>query len=224
MKNNVLIISTHPDDEVLGCGGTILKHLKNKDRLNWLIITNISKDQVFFKTNVTERQGEIEKVSKRFGFNKVFKLDFLPVQLNETMLPSLIDEIRPILSEIEPTIIYLPNRTDAHTDHQITFKAVIACTKSFRTPYIKKILMYECISETEFAPALPENIFIPNYLVDISAHLNEKISIFKLYKSEIGKHPFPRSIENIKALATFRGAIAGVQFAEAFQLIKFIDK
>jgi len=84
--------------------------------------------------------------------------------------------------------------------------------------------MYECISETEFAPALTERAFIPNYFVDISPHLKEKLSIFEIYKSEIGEHPFPRSLRNIEALATFRGACIGVEYAEAFHLIKFIDK
>lgn len=84
--------------------------------------------------------------------------------------------------------------------------------------------MYECISETEFAPALPEKVFIPNYYVDISEFIERKLEIMKIYKSEIAEHPFPRSLKNIKALAHFRGASVGVEFAEAFQLLKYIDK
>lgn len=84
--------------------------------------------------------------------------------------------------------------------------------------------MYECISETEFAPALPEKAFIPNYYVDVSEFMDEKIDIMSIYESELGDHPFPRSNRNIKALATFRGASVGVEYAEAFQLVKFIDK
>ena len=82
--------------------------------------------------------------------------------------------------------------------------------------------MYECLSETEFAPQLQESMFIPNYFVDISAFLKRKIEIMKIYESELGEHPFPRSIENIRALATIRGAMAGVRYAEAFQVIKMI--
>ena len=84
--------------------------------------------------------------------------------------------------------------------------------------------MYECISETEFAPMLPERVFMPNFYIDISAYLKRKLDIMKVYHSELGEHPFPRSIRNIEALATFRGASVGVEYAEAFQLIKFIDK
>ena len=84
--------------------------------------------------------------------------------------------------------------------------------------------MYECLSETEFAPILPERVFQPNYFVDIADYFAIKIEIMKVYASELSEHPFPRSIRNIEALATFRGASVGVEYAEAFQLIKFIDK
>jgi hypothetical protein len=100
----------------------------------------------------------------------------------------------------------------------------MACTKSFRYPFIKRVLMYECLSETEFAPALPEKAFIPNYFVDISDFIDKKLEIMEIYESEIDEHPFPRSLNNIKALAHFRGASVGVNYAEAFQLLKFIDK
>ena len=78
--------------------------------------------------------------------------------------------------------------------------------------------------KTEFAPALHENVFIPNYFVDITPYLRQKQKILSIYESEIGEHPFPRSLRNIEALATFRGASIGVEYAEAYQLIKYIDK
>ena len=84
--------------------------------------------------------------------------------------------------------------------------------------------MYECISETEFSPALPENHFLPTYFVDISPYLREKLDLMNIYESEVGQHPFPRSLRNIEALAVFRGASVGVEFAEAFQVLKWIDK
>ena len=84
--------------------------------------------------------------------------------------------------------------------------------------------MYECISETEFAPQLHEKVFIPNYFVDISEFFKRKLKIMQVYDSELGEHPFPRSERNIEALATFRGASVGVEYAESFQIIKIIDK
>ena len=84
--------------------------------------------------------------------------------------------------------------------------------------------MYECLSETEFASPLHEKVFIPNYFIDITSYLEKKIEIMQVYSSELGEHPFPRSNKSIEALATLRGAQAGVYYAEAFQLVKFIDK
>lgn len=144
--------------------------------------------------------------------------------LSSSSLITMVPKISEVFNEVKPEIIYCLNRSDAHSDHRITFDAVMACTKSFRYPFIKRVLMYECISETEFAPNLPEKTFLPNYFVDITPFQAEKLEIMKIYESEIGEHPFPRSLRNMEALATFRGATVGVDYAEAFQLIKFIDK
>jgi len=221
---NIIVVSAHPDDEVIGAGGTLLKHKSNGDEIYWLIVTNVFQENGFSKERVISRQQEIEKVSKEFGFSETFKLEFPTMSLEPSVLPNLISKISNCFNSIMPEIVYVMNRSDAHSDHRITFDAVMACTKSFRYPFIKKVLMYECISETEFAPALPEKVFQPNYFVDITDFFEKKLKIMRIYKSEMGEHPFPRSEENIKALATFRGATAGVRFAESFQLVKYIEK
>lgn len=213
---NVIVISPHPDDEVLGAGGTLLKHKEKNDNIFWVIVTCMPEMQ--------ERKNEIECVKKELGIKKVYELNHPTASLNSDSLITLISQFSGIFNECKPEVLYLPNRSDIHSDHRVVFDAAISCTKSFRYPFIEKILMYECISETEFAPALPENIFLPNYLVDISNYLDKKLDIIKIYKSEIAEHPFPRSLKNIEGLAVFRGAIAGVEYAEAFQLVKYIDK
>jgi len=218
----VIVISAHPDDETLGAGGALLKHLANGDEVYWLIVTNVFEHQGFSKARVDSRQEEINAVAKAFGFKKIFNLNYPTMTLSSSSLIKMVPEISKVFLEVEPDIIYCLNRSDAHSDHRVVFDAVMACTKSFRYPFIKTVLMYECISETEFAPALPERMFMPNYYVDISEFFEQKIAIMKIFASEIGEHPFPRSIRNIEALATFRGASVGVKYAEAFQLIKMI--
>ena len=221
---NILFVAAHPDDETLGAGGTILKHKKNGDKIYWLIVTNISESQGFSKKRVLSRQIEIENVAKIYDFDGIIKLDIPTMTLTDSNLIELIPKISQVFNQIKPETIYTMNRSDAHSDHRVIFHSIMACTKSFRYPYIKKVLMYECLSETEFAPILPENVFQPNYFIDISNYLEKKIKIMMLYKSEISGHPFPRSKKNIEALATYRGAYAGVKYAEAFQLIKLIEK
>ena len=220
----VAIISAHPDDEILGAGGTLLKHKQKGDEILWIIVTDVKTENGFSEERVKSRHEEIKEVSKQMGFSKTIQLDFPTMSLSSESLNQLIPQISKEFTSFEPETIYLPNRSDAHSDHRIVFDAVWACTKSFRYPNIKQVLMYECISETEFAPALAERTFIPNYFIDITGFENKKDKVMKIYESEIGEHPFPRSTKNMRALATFRGATAGVEYAEAFQLLKFIDK
>jgi LmbE family N-acetylglucosaminyl deacetylase len=221
---NVVVIAAHPDDETLGVGGTMLKHISNQDNVYWLIATNMLESEGFSPEQINKRQDEIDRAGKMLGVSGIEKLNFASMSLTDNSLNELIPKISQYFNHVKPDVIYVMNRSDAHSDHRILFDAVMACTKSFRYPFIKKVLMYECISETEFAPALPEKAFIPNYYVDITGFLNKKLEIMEIYESEVSEHPFPRSLRNITALATFRGASVGVEYAEAFQLIKFIDK
>ena len=221
---NIIVISAHPDDEILGAGGTLLKHKSKGDNLAWVIVTSMTEEQGFSKEKITEREKEIKKVSQMVGFSNVYRLNYPVVTLNSDSMNDMVPEISSIFLEFKPEVIYVMNRSDAHSDHRYTFNSVMSCTKSFRYPFIKRVLMYECISETEFAPQLHEKVFIPNYFVDISDFFKQKLKIMQVYESELGVHPFPRSERNIEALATFRGASVGVEYAESFQIIKIIDK
>jgi len=221
---NIIVISAHPDDEVLGCGGTLIKHREAGDKIDWLITTKVKETHGFPKERVQSRDLEVQKVSNQLNIHKTYTLDYPTMCLSDESLISMIPEVSEIFNESKPEIIYILNRSDAHSDHLITFKAIMSCTKSFRYPFIKRVLMYECISETEFGAALPENNFMPTYFVDISSYLNEKLKLMSIYESELGEHPFPRSFRNIEALSVFRGASVGVHHAEAFQILKWIDK
>lgn len=218
----VLFISPHPDDETLGCGGTIFKCKASGNKIYWLIMTNISMEDGFEPIRVKERQEEIEKVASEYGFEDIYGLEFPARKLETVPMAKLIETLGSEINKLKPDVVYIPNRNDVHSDHKITFDVVISSTKTFRCPSIKKMLMYEVISETEFAPALQNNAFIPNSYSDISAYFEKKLSVMELYKGESREHPFPRSIENLKALATFRGATAGVKYAEAFIVLKEI--
>jgi LmbE family N-acetylglucosaminyl deacetylase len=218
MKRNVLFISVHPDDETLGCGGTILKHKSNGDTINWLNITGIDNNHPFgfSPEQVMKRQLTIEKVKQTYGFNKSINLKFYTQLLDTKGLSSLMKEISEAIKEIQPDTLYIPNRSDVHSDHRISFQAIYPCKKNYRYSFIKSILMYETLSETEFAPALAENAFIPNTFVDITDYIDKKIEIMKLYDTEIMPDPLPRSAHAIKGLAAFRGSRIGVMYAEAF--------
>ncbi len=220
--DKVLIVAVHPDDETLGCGGTLLKHKANGDSIHWVIATDVKESEGFKKELVASRNGEIDKVSKMYDFDSVHKLGLSTMKVDEYSMSELISTISKVMSEVKPSIIYLPFKGDVHSDHRNIFEAAYACTKSFRYPFVKKIYMVETLSETEFAPSTKEDSFIPNVFVDISELMDKKLEIMKVFESEIAEHPFPRSIRNLKALATLRGATAGCEYAESFVLLKEI--
>jgi len=216
--NKVLVIAVHPDDETLGCGGTLLKHKAEDDEIHWLIGTETNQSNDFFSI----REKEIEKVTELYGFNTVHNLHLKTMQVDEYSMSELIGRISKVINEVKPSIIYLPFKGDVHSDHRYIFEAAYSCTKSFRYPFIKKVYMIETLSETEFAPSTKEDSFIPNVFVDITKFMDKKLEIMEIFASEIQEHPFPRSIKNLKALATFRGATAGCEYAESFILLKEI--
>lgn len=222
MKKKVLVVAVHPDDETLGCGGTLLKHQNIGDEINWLIITEAKEKDGFSKESINKRSKEIEKVAQLYSFKNIINLKLPTMRIDELSMSTLISKISVVFKEIKPEIIYLPFKSDVHSDHRVVFDATYSCTKSFRYPFIKKVYMMETLSETEFTPSTTDDTFIPNVFIDITPYLDKKIEIMKIYKSEIGEHPFPRSKKNIKALATIRGASSGCEYAESFMLLKEI--
>ena len=221
-SKKILIISPHPDDETLGVGGTILKLKENSNFIYWLIITGMNEKLGFSKEKILSREKEIEKVAEIYKFEDVFKLNFPTTRLDTIPMVDLVSKISDCIYKIKPEIIFVNNKSDIHTDHKITFQAVISATKPFRANFIKKILMYETISETDTLTSLSENIFPPNIYVDISNYIEKKLKIMSTYKSEIMNYPLPRSLDSIKALARYRGSQIGVEYAEAFMLVREI--
>jgi len=217
---NVLVISVHPDDETLGCGGTILKHRMQGDTVNWMIITEGVQADGYSREFLSERNDQVKAVSEAYQFRNVFEMRFPAARLHAVDFSQLLEGVRNVIQEVKPRVVYTVNRSDVHTDHQIAAKAVLSATKSFRAPFVKRVLMYECLSETEVMAALPESCFLPNAYSDISDLLEIKIGIMAIYESEVQLEPFPRSVDAVRALARFRGATVGVQYAEAFMLLR----
>jgi len=218
--NSVLVIAPHPDDETLGCGGTLLRHKAEGSYIHWLIMTGLFEQNGFDVQRILSRKEEIQKVAENYSFDSVLQAGFPTTRLDEIPLGEVIGFISNAIRSIKPDTIYLPYSGDVHTDHGVVFTAALACTKSFRYPYVKKVRVYETLSETEFNIRPDTVAFKPNLWIDITFYLANKIKIMNLYEGEMNDHPFPRSEKNLNSLATFRGATAGCEFAEAFISIK----
>jgi LmbE family N-acetylglucosaminyl deacetylase len=215
-----MVIATHPDDETLGCGGTLLKHRSKGDATYWIIATAMSKDVGFKPQEIRQREREIELVARRYQFSDIISLGHVATMLDQVPMRTVIESIAAAIQKVKPQIIYLPFGGDVHGDHRLVFEAVCSSTKVFRFPSIRRLCMMETLSETEYAPAYGARSFAPNHFVDISDFMRDKCEILKIYKSEIGLPPFPRSIATVRALAAYRGANAGCRFAEAFMFLR----
>lgn len=219
--NKVLVIAVHPDDETLGCGGTLLKHKAKGDEIYWLVVTGPIKGDhpAFTDEFITKRDALVDRVAESYGFTETIKLNFPTQKLHAIDLKDIIMKISDTMNRIKPDTIYMMFNNDVHSDHRVAFDAVYSCTKSFRYPFIKRILMIEALSETEFALATQSTAFVPNVYVDITDYIDKKLEIMALYDTEIMSEPYPRSLSSIRALARVRGSRAGVMYAEAFQLL-----
>jgi N-acetylglucosamine malate deacetylase 1 len=214
----ILVIAPHPDDETLGCGGTLFKHKAEGDEIYWLIVTGISKDTGLSNDAVTKRDNEIDAVAKKYEFLDVFNLRLPTTKIDTLPLSDLIGKISKVYKKIEPEIIYMPFANDVHTDHQIIAKALQSTLKWFRYPHIKKVYMYETPSETEFN-FVENRVFRPNVFVNISKYVDDKIETMKFYDGEMGEFPFPRSEKTLRSLAALRGSQSGFNSSEAFELV-----
>ena len=214
----ILAIAPHPDDETLGCGGALFRHKAEGDDIYWLIITGISQEGGWKEKVVNKRDNEIDAVAEKYEFSDVFNLRLPTTKMDTLPTSDLIEKISTVYKKVEPDIIYMPCAYDVHTDHQITARALQSTFKWFRYPHIQKVLMYETPSETEFN-FIEKNVFKPNVFVNISDHLDGKIEAMKIYESEIGEFPFPRSEKIVRSLAALRGSQSGYEAAEAFELV-----
>jgi len=213
-----LVIAPHPDDEILGCGGTLLRRKVEGGEIGWLIVTDMTEQAGWPATRVAVRQEEIERVRKFVSFDAVFNLRLPPAGLDGRPLAEIVAAFAEVFKTFAPHDVLVPHRGDAHSDHRVVFDAASACTKWFRHPSVRRVMAYETVSETEFGLSR-ELTFRPNYFIDISPYLDRKIELMAFYASEVGDFPFPRSPECLQALARWRGAAAGCVAAEAFELL-----
>lgn len=220
--NTVLIVAPHPDDELIGCGGTILRHLTEGDKVHWLIMTAMTERSGYRPSDIASQQRQIDALQEAVGFTARHELGLPTAFLDALPLADIVRAAAKVVNDVQPNTLYLPYSGDAHSDHGVTFAAARAASKWFRYPSVRRIYSYETLSETDFAlpphgPGMP----IQRY-VDIGNQLERKLQLVDLYESEFADPPFPRSKVVIQALAQLRGAAAGCTAAEAFQVLKEI--
>jgi LmbE family N-acetylglucosaminyl deacetylase len=220
---NILIISVHPDDETLGCGGTILKHRAQGDNVYWLVVTQAHEPQ-WSKAVIERKATEVQQVADAYGIAQYFRLGFPTIRLDAIPQSDLIAAIRDGIEPVKPQVVYLVHSGDVHTDHYATFLATMSVLKPFYMTHlgVRRVLSYETLSSTEAASPHPARAFVPDVYNDITPYIDRKIEIMSLYESESQPELMPRGPSAIRALARYRGATIGVEYAEAFKLLREI--
>ena len=215
----ILAVSTHPDDETLGAGGTLLKHRQQDDELHWFIATAACAPR-YSAAHIQRQREYVQRLIDLYGFASVHWPRLPTTRLDHLPLGEVIDPLRDTLLEVKPHWIYTVGNYDVHTDHQIVFSALLTTVKSFnRGADLRRIMSYEVISSTDVYPMARSQVFVPNVYSDITPFIEQKIEIMTVLEEETQPSPLPRSPESIRSLARYRGSIIGVPYAEAFMLI-----
>ena len=216
---SVLVIAPHMDDEVLGCGATIARHVDAGDHVTVCIVANRSYDHEYDARAIDRERAACLLAKEKLGYARLIHLDLPDERLDESQI-RLIVPIERVVEEVVPELVYLNHRGDNHQDHRAVFDGTrVACRPHARVP-VRCLRVYETPSSTDQSPAISEWSFSPTYYVDISHVLTRKLEAMKCYEVESRRFPHPRSLEGLTIQARRRGMDCGVEAAEAFMTIR----
>ncbi len=221
---NVLIIAAHPDDEVLGCGGTIAKHILNGDEVHVVILA----EGVTSRDKVRERESRVGELSQLaqaaqgagriLGVHSVELHGFPDNRMDSVDLLDVVKVVETAIDRYKPDMVYTHHAGDVNIDHRIVHQAVVTACRPLPGQCVKTLLFFEVLSSSEWQTPGSAPAFLPNYFVDISNCLDKKLQALEAYESEMRPWPHPRSLEAVGNLARWHGATVGVEAAEGFVL------
>ncbi len=217
-NSKILIIASHPDDEVLGCGGMISRY-SNKSDINVLFLSDGISSRDSNKKKIKLRRDQSKQVSKILKYNILAYGNFPDNQFDKVSTLEITKFIEKHTTKINPDYIFTHHLEDMNIDHQTASRATLIAFRTFKSK-LKGIFFYETISNTEQYSSLTNKAFIPNVYINIKNHLKSKIDAMKIYSDEFEKYPHPRSKELIKTLAEYRGLCSGNELAEAYHLFR----
>lgn len=224
MSKKVLVLAPHADDETLGCGGTMARHIAEGDAVYVAVLTNASvgAPELFSAEQIQVVRDEARIAHELLGVTKTYFEDFPAPRLDAEPGYPISIAISRLIRETGAEVLYIPFRGDLHNDHRVIFTAALVAARPVAGQTVRTILAYETLSETEWAAPFGDDTFIPTVFVDIGATLDRKLAALACFKSQMRPFPNSRSLEAITALARLRGATVGAMAAEAFHLIRDI--
>ena len=218
----VLAIAPHADDEIIGLGGTLAKHIEQGDDV-YVCIATRGVTPLFSETFMEQLRAETWACHRLLGVKKTFFLEFPSVMLDSVPRYELNGAMMKVFNEVKPDIVYIPHFGDMQKDHALVSEAAMVCVRPKYGSKVVGVYAYETLSETEWNIPHTANVFIPQRYVDVTGTMEKKLQLLQCYKSQVAAFPNPRSIEAVTALAKYRGATVGVEAAEAFAVIREIE-
>ena len=218
MTKRALVIASHPDDEILGSGGTIKKLINDGFEIVTVIVAKGRKEEEHHIQKFTSL------ANSHLGVGKVIFMQFPNLKLNTVPLHEITKEIEKLLDTYTPDIIFTHHYGDLNQDHQVTFQAVMTAARPLPGKKPIEILCFETVSSSEWTQNTQDKLFKPTYFVDISDTINDKLQALHHYDVEMRPYPHPRSYEGVQHLARVRGMTVGVEYAEAFEIIRRVWK
>ena len=219
-KFDVLVIAAHPDDEALGCSGAMAKHVSAGDRVHVIFMTNgVDSRNNTANSDVKKRQVSAQKSADRLATTSMVSFDFPDNKMDSIPLLDVVKKVESKIIQLQPEIIYTHHIGDLNVDHQVTHKAVMTACRPKPGMCVKEIYIFEVPSSTEWQTS-GFRPFSPNVYVDITDYIDIKKQVLEIYSEEMHQPPHSRSVDNVLRLNALRGNSVGVDYAEAFMLIR----
>lgn len=215
----VLVIAAHPDDEVIGAGGTIARHVANGDVVSWCVVTE-GYDPPWPKPVLEEARAQVHEVRESLGIARVFFCGFPTVKLNTVPYRELSSALQGVVDEVRPEIVYTTPGNDVNQDHRLVFESTLVATRPLPGSSVRRLLCYEIGPTVGFGTPGSAVAFNPNVFVDIAPFLEKKLQAMRCYRTELREYPHPRSLQGIELFARERGLRVGLAAAECFELIR----
>ncbi|MDR3560123.1 MAG: PIG-L family deacetylase [Negativicutes bacterium] len=229
MARKVLIVAAHPDDEILGCGGTIAKHFAAGDEVHVIIMAdgitsrNAQGDSELCDSQMLLRSRAAQEANKLLGVTSLELIGLPDNRMDSIDLLDVTKMIEDHMERIKPDIVYTHHCSDLNIDHRITHQAVVTACRPMPDQCVQKLLFFEVASSTQWQTPQSGPFFVPNWFTDISSTLDLKMRALEIYELEMRTWPHARSLKAVEHLARWRGATVGINAAEAFVLGRFID-
>ena len=214
----VLVVAPHMDDEVLGCGGTIARHVDDGHDVTVCICANRAYGNRYEEELILREKQACQKAKHCLGYQRLIYLDLNDEQLDVRQIEIIIP-LEKVVDEVAPDLIYLPHRGDYHQDHRAVSDAMRVVCRPYARTRVKRLRAYETASSTGCIPSCSDWLFNPNFYVHVTGTLERKIAAMHCYEEEGRPFPHPRSLEGIRIHAQRRGMEVGVMAAEAFVLL-----